>query len=162
MADRPLYPVSRVHLDALGGEFGIWQHAAGESPNQEFGYCTDDVARALTVDMLHGRQLGWEAIRSSAWLSLRFLAEAFDPVTGRFRNFRSKDGTWLKGPASDDSYGRAVLALGGAIADAADDDMVVEARALFVAALPAARAITSPRAIASSALGCAAADRRPR
>ncbi len=157
MADRPLYPVSRVHLEALGGQFGIWQHATGENPNPEFGYCADDVARALTVDILHGRQLGSDAIRSSVAVSLRYLAEAFDPATGRFRNFRSKDGTWLEGQASDDSFGRALLALGSAIADASEDETVVEVRALFVASLPAARGMTSPRAIASAALGCAAA-----
>jgi hypothetical protein len=157
VADRPLYPVSRVHLDALGGEFGIWQHALGPNPVGAFGYCTDDVARALTVDLLHSRQLGWDAVRSSAWRSLRFLGDAFDPASGRFRNFRAADGTWLGAVGSDDSQGRALLALSGAIADAPEDEAIARARDLFRAALPASTALSSPRALASSALGCVAA-----
>jgi hypothetical protein len=156
VADRPVYPVSRVHLDALGGEFGIWQHAHGENPNVAFGYCTDDVARAFTVDLLHARQLGWKSVRSSAWRSLRFLSEAFDPETGRFRNFRATDGSWLAGDASEDSHGRALLALGGVPAETTEEGMVVQSRTLFVAALPAARRLVSPRAIASCVLGCTA------
>lgn len=158
MADRPLLPVNRRHLDALGGAFGIWQHASGSIPNEEFGYCTDDVARALTVDLLHARQLGWTAVRTSAWRSLRFLTEAFEPATGRFRNFRDRQGCWLEGAGSEDCQGRALLALGTVLAEAPDDAPAVDqARALFLAALPAARLLRSPRAIASVVLACTTA-----
>jgi hypothetical protein len=157
VADRPLYPISRLHLDALGGPLGIWQHAVGPIPNESFGYCTDDVARALLVDLLHQRDIGWAAVRENAWLSLRFLGDAFDRATGCFRNFRDKDGLWLEGVGSQDSQGRALQALGVAIAGAPDAAFVAEARTLFVGSLPAIRGLTALRATGSALLGCGAA-----
>ena len=160
MADRaPLYPISRQHLEALTGELGILQHAAGSRPDPAHGYCVDDVARALEVDLLHARGLGWHQVAGSAGKSLRFLEDAFDTDTGRFRNFRSIDGSWTGGPASDDSFARAMLALGETI-DAAPDARVLDrAIELFGRALPAAGKVTSPRAQASIILACDAVAR---
>ena len=56
---------------------------------------------------------------SAPGASLRSSSDAFDDATGRFRNFRAIDGSWLDGPASEDCQGRAMLALGDAIADRA-------------------------------------------
>ncbi len=92
----------------------------------------------------------------SASRGLRFLHDAADPASGRFRNFRSIDGSWIGGVGSDDSYGRAMLALGDVIAAAPDPRLVDEAVTLFLAALPAAKELTFPRAQASVMLGCAA------
>ncbi len=136
---------------------GIWQHAAGADPDRAFGYCTDDVARALVVDLLHARELGWESVSAGAWRSVRFLGDAFDPATARFRNFRARDGSWLEAVGSEDSHGRALLALGIALAEAPDAAAAAQARTLFVEALPAARRVTALRATASALLGCAAA-----
>jgi len=152
----PLYPLSRLHLDVLTDAVGIMQHAIGSRPDPAHGYCVDDVARALQVDLLHGSVLGWAAVQESAWRGFRFLADAFDAPSGRFRNFRSVDGSWIGGLGSDDSYGRAMHALGDAIATAPDRDLVDAAAALFDRALPAARELAWPRAEASVILGCAA------
>jgi hypothetical protein len=157
VADRPLYPVNRLHLDELGGRYGIWQHAQASSPNESYGYCTDDVSRALLVDLLHARQLGWAAVAPTAWRSIRFLDDAFSPSTGRFRNLRDRDGSWIEATGSEDCHGRALLALGTLLAEAPEDAAVDRARPLFRAALPAANQMRSPRAIASTLLGCAAA-----
>jgi hypothetical protein len=160
MPDRaPLHPVSRRHLEVLTDEVGIMQHAIGSRPDPAHGYCTDDVARALRVDLLHQRELGWTAVADSAWRNLRFLREAMDETTGRFRNFRRVDGSWLEGPGSEDSQGRAMLALGETIAGAPDAAMVESARSLFARALPAARELSALRAQASVMLGCDAAMR---
>jgi hypothetical protein len=141
----------------MTGELGIWQHATGPAPNLAFGYCTDDVARALTVDLAHARVLGWDAVAESARRSLRFMRDAFDPATGRFRNFRDEDGRWLDEEASDDSYGRAMLALGGSLGRDHDEAFTAGAMQLFAAALPASAHVTALRATASTLLGCAAA-----
>jgi hypothetical protein len=135
---------------------GILQHAIGSRPDPAHGYCVDDVARALQVDLLHGRTLGWAAVKDSVERGLRFLGDAFDATGGRFRNFRSIDGSWIGGLGSDDSYGRAMLALGQACATPPDDRLGGIAATLFDRALPAARDLTSPRAEASVVLGCAA------
>lgn len=155
----PLHPVSREHLEVLTDHVGIMQHAVGSDPDPAHGYCTDDVARAMQVDLLHQRELGWEAVASSAWRNLRFLDAAFDPTTGRFRNFRATDGSWLAGIASEDSQGRAMLALGWTIADAPDPAMVASASSLFVGALPATQGLRALRAQSSVLLGCEAVMR---
>ena len=154
MAERPLHAVNRRHLADLDGPFGIWQHASGSVPDEAFGSCTDDVARALTVDILQGRVVGWAAVRESAHASLRFLEDAPDPATGRFRNFRRSDGTWLDEAGSEDSHGRALLALGWAMAHAPDGDLIDAARRLFARTLPAMHSVTALRATASALLGC--------
>lgn len=156
-----LHPVSRRHLEALTGELGIFQHAIGSTPDPAHGHCVDDVARALQVDLLHARVLGWEAVSESTWRSIRFLEAAFDEASGRFRNFRAIDGTWLGDKGSDDSHGRAMLALGEAVAAGLDPDAVASALALFGRALRAAERLSSPRAQASIVLGCAALSESP-
>jgi hypothetical protein len=135
---------------------GILQHAIGSRPDPAHGYCVDDVARALQVDLLHGRALGWAAVAPSARQGMHFLDDAFDATSGRFRNFRSIDGAWIGGLGSEDSYGRAMLALGETIATAPDPELVAAATTLMARALPAARGLTFARAEASVILGCAA------
>jgi hypothetical protein len=151
-----MHPISRRHLERLTGELGIMQHAIGSRPDPKHGYCVDDVARALEVDLLHGRVLGWPAVADSAWRSVHFLQAAFDESTGTFRNFRSIAGEWLPGRPSEDSQGRAMLALGTAIATTTDDDVRAAATALWDLALPGAERLTALRAQASVILGCAA------
>jgi hypothetical protein len=161
VAPARLHKVNRKHFDALTGELGILQHAIKSVPDPDHGYCVDDVARALEVDLLHARVLGWPAVAESAGRSLRFLEAAFDDPTGRFNNFRSIDGSWINGPGSNDSFGRAMLALGLATGSALDEDVAERARVLFDRALPKAVRMTSPRAQASLVLGLAAMPPSP-
>ncbi len=157
MSDRrPIHPPVRTHLDAISDATGIFQHALGAWPDPAHGYCTDDVARALQVDLLQAGRLGWAAVAASARRNLEFLEAAFDADAGRFRNFRAADGTWLDAPGSDDCQGRAIHALGDATAARHDRDHAARARTLFRAAVPAALRMTSPRASASVILGCSA------
>lgn len=109
------------------------------------------------VDLLHRRTLGWEAVSASAHRSLEFLAAAFDSTTGGFRNFRDAQGQWLDEVPSQDSLGRALLALGTAARDAPEVALRHGAQTLFAAALDGATRLTSPRAVASAVLGCDAA-----
>lgn len=154
-----LHPARRDHLEVLTDEVGIHQHAIGSAPDPTHGYCTDDVARALQVDLLHGRELGWEVVVDSAWRNVRFLVEAFDGSSGRFRNFRDAGGSWAEGPGSEDCHGRAMWALGETIATAPDAAMAEAAASLLTKALPAAAALTAARARSSALLGCDAALR---
>ncbi len=138
-------------------DVGIMQHATGRLPDPAHGYCTDDVARLLQVDLLHQHELGWRTVESGAWRSVRFLEDAFDTATGRFRNFRRADGSWHQGQGSEDCHGRAMLALGEAMAQAPDPRLVEAAGRLFARALPAAGRLGAMRARASVLLGCDAA-----
>lgn len=158
MADQPPLPaISRLHLAELTGGLGIWQHATGTVPVRRLGYCTDDEARAVVVHLLHGRELGWAAVRTDAWRSLRFLRDAWSPVVARFRNFRDAEGAWMDQAGSEDTQGRALLALGRILAEPRDPAFAADARMLFANAVPATRRLGALRAMASCALGCAAA-----
>src|SRR6187401_2191602 len=84
-----LHPVVRTHLDAISDAIGVMQHSIGSMPDPAHGYCVDDVSRALQVDLLHARELWWPAVADTGWRNLRFLIEAFDARTGRYRDFRS-------------------------------------------------------------------------
>jgi hypothetical protein len=155
--ERPIPPARRQHLEAISGPLGIWQHADGATPDQAFGTCTDDVARALMVDLLHRHTLGWEAVWPSARRSMTYLEDAFDEHAGTFRNFRAADGAWLDASPSQDSQGRAMLALGTTARDAPEVLLRRAASSLLVAALPGVARLTSPRAMASAILGLDAA-----
>jgi hypothetical protein len=154
-----LYPVNRTHLEAISDEIGIFQHAQGSRPDPAHGYCTDDVSRALQVDLLHARELGWAAISDSAWRHLHFLTEAFDAPSGRFRNFRTVERAWVDGLGSEDCQGRALHALGDALASGFEPEFSAAAAALFERALPLGTDLRALRAIASVTLGCDAAIR---
>ena len=150
----PLYPAERRHLDLLSSELGIWQHASMECPDPAFGFCTDDVARALNVDLLHSRELGWDAVSASVRRHLTFIEQALGAPGRRFRNFRAADGTWLEAEGSEDCHGRAMWSLACAMSEAPEPSVRDAAGRLFEQALPAARSLRALRAIASSALAC--------
>jgi glycosyltransferase involved in cell wall biosynthesis len=148
---------ARRHLDEMSDRVGIFQFAHGRRPDPTHGYCTDDIARALRVDLRHAATAPGPIVAAATRRELAFLQAAFDPVTGRFRNFRASDGHWPEGTGSEDAHGRAVHALGEAIAGSHDRGVVAAARRLFVAALPAALELEHARPWAYALLGCAAA-----
>ena len=130
------------------------QHAQGARPDPSHGYCTDDVARALMVDLLHQRELGWGAIEPSIARNVTFLAEAFNESTGRFRNLRRWDGAWLDSLGSEDANARALQALGEVIASAPAGTVRDDAAAVFERALPSASRASSLRPRAAVILAC--------
>jgi hypothetical protein len=154
---RPLYPVSRLHLAAMTDQVGIWQHARGEAPDRKFGYCTDDVARSLVVDVLHARQGYTGPAEAGIWRSLAFLGDALDHASGRFLNFRRADGGWLEAGASEDCHARALAGLAAVMAGMPGSDPAERARQIFEAALPAATGFQALRSISRSLLACDAA-----
>jgi len=156
VAGLPVPPVSRLHLDELTGELGILQHAKGGMPDPAHGYCVDDVARAIQVDLLHARVLGWPTVTDSIRRGLRFLRAASRGLGGRLRNFRLIDGSWVLGPESEDGQGRALLALAETIAAAPPGLILEDAIDLWRRYLPMARRHTALRAHALLVLACAA------
>ncbi len=156
----PLHAVSREHLEALSDGIGIFQHADGPVPNPVHGYCTDDVARALIIDLLHARVESGPVIAASVRRSITFLEQAFDPVTGRFRNFLGADGTWLEAVGSEDSHARAIQALGETLARCPDLKVRATASRLFVAGLAQTINLSHVRPWAYVILGCDAVLRR--
>lgn len=130
------------------------QHAQLAEPDPAHGYCCDDVARALLVDLLHGRELGWGAVSASIARNLRFLREAYDPTSGRFHNLRRDDGAWLDAPGSEDADARVLLALAETAASVPPGALRGAALGLFTRALPGVSQVSHLRPLATLVLAC--------
>jgi len=148
----------RTYLDALTDRYGVFQHAVGTAPDPNHGFCTDDVSRALVVDLLQAEQLGLSAVKEAIWNRLDFLVAAFDPKRERFRNFRDANGRWRERVGSEDSHGRAVLALGEVIRRSTDAPIRIAALNLFELSAPAAANFQYLRPWAYVIGGCVAAS----
>ena len=100
------------HFLSMCDDTGLFQHAVHSVPDRLHGYCVDDNARAL---LLACALNGPGEQRLPEPLTARFAAfvqHAWNPDTGRFRNFMGFDRTWLEEQGSEDSHGRTLWALG--------------------------------------------------
>jgi hypothetical protein len=146
-------------IERLADATGIMQHSRLGVPDPDHGYCVDDNARALIL--MHRRNAD---PLHDPWTNVfaNFVARAWNPERGRFRNFMSHDGVWLEQEGSQDSQGRALWSLGVTAAEARAPALRAWALDLFEEAAPPLRGIGSPRAIAFAILGAAAMlDRAP-
>jgi hypothetical protein len=147
------HPPPLDHLTALSDDTGIVQHATRDVPNRSTGYCTDDVSRAFIVACLaaaHPAQRA-EAVRLGR-VYLSFLHDAQTP-DGRFHNFMAFDRTWLDESGSEDSFGRALWALGVGVHTAPLESWRSICDDLIANALPVVETLTHIRARAYAALG---------
>jgi hypothetical protein len=145
------------HLVAMTDDVGIFQHARFDVPNRSFGYCTDDVARALIVAIEAARDRAGEQIGArlvTTYLSFLFDAQLPD---GWFHNFMGYDRRWQDLRGTEDSFGRAVWGLGHCVARAPRDAWRQAAREHLVAALPHVPQLGHVRSSAYCALGLAEA-----
>ncbi len=152
--ERPgeLPPLKLDHLRHMADETGMLQHAIFTVPNYHEGYTTDDNARALMVSTLL-EELGSTEALELASRYLAFVWYAFNAETGRFRNFMDYQRHWLEDRGSDDSYGRALWALGTVLGRSNTPALHSMAGWLFEQALPAILDTTSPRAWAFALIG---------
>ncbi|MCD6520146.1 MAG: glycosyltransferase family 4 protein, partial [Anaerolineae bacterium] len=148
-------PLNLSYLHHLTDHTGILQHAIYTVPNYSHGYCTDDNARALIAAVLL-EEIGPDTAQEANRLASRYLAflwYAFNPDTGRFRNFLSYDRRWLEEEGSEDSHGRAIWGLGTVAGRSNQEGFRSLACRLFDAALPATLEFTSPRGWAFTLIG---------
>jgi glycosyltransferase involved in cell wall biosynthesis len=149
------------HLRILTDDTGVLQHARFNVPDRNHGYCTDDNARALIVALLSQQVLSAsDSLMLLAYRYLGFLQHAFNPESGRFRNFMGYDRHWQEAIGSEDAHGRAIWALGQTVLDAPSPGMAGAAMTLFEQSLPALASLSSPRAWAFALLGLDAYLRR--
>ena len=149
------------HLRHMTDDTGMLQHARFTVPNRDHGYCVDDNARALiVVARAHKLNRDDPSLISLSSIYLSFLDDAFDPETGRFRNFMSYERKWLESIGSEDSHGRALWALGVMAGWGHNSGQVALASKLFHDALPALESFSHSRAIAFPILGMQAYLRR--
>ncbi len=142
------------HLLRMTDSTGVFQHACYSIPNFQEGYCTDDNARALVLTVLL-EELGQDsrALHQAATTYAAFINHAFEPASGRFRNFMSFDRRWLEKDGSDDSMGRTIWALGTCVGRSRRRSFQSWAVQLIERALPACAETTSPRTWALSLIG---------
>jgi glycosyltransferase involved in cell wall biosynthesis len=146
----------RMHLShflSMCDDTGLFQHASYCVPDRSHGYCVDDNARALLLACaLH--TLGEEHLHEALTSVLAaFIQDAWNPVTGRFRNFMSFQRCWLEDSGSEDSHGRTLWALGECARSDANPSRRRWAAALFAEAVQSVEAFKSPRAWAFTLLG---------
>ena len=160
-SDQRLPQVNLKYLRSMTDHTGVLQHAKFTVPNRAHGYCTDDNARALIVAVrAHDLDRTDTSLTDLSSIYLGFLHDAFDPRTGRFRNFMSYDRKWLETIGSEDSHGRALWALGVMAGRGHSSGQVALATTIFHDALPALENFSNSRAIAFPILGMQAYLRR--
>jgi glycosyltransferase involved in cell wall biosynthesis len=151
------------HLKRLTDDVGVFQHSIFTIPNYGEGYTTDDNARALVFTVSRAQVMraktgnrGEATSPSAIDLSSRylsFLEHAFNPASGRFRNFLAFDRRWNETEGSEDCHGRALWGLGTVLGRSVDEGLRSAAGRLFEFSLPAVVELRSPRAWAYALIG---------
>jgi hypothetical protein len=136
------------HLLALSDEHGLFEHARLAEPRPEHGYCIDDESRALVV-LLREPALT-PPLRTLAERLLALVAAAIT-ADGLCHNRHDATGAWTDEAGLDDCWGRALWALGFAVAHAPDAEMRDLALAAFGRAVD--RRPTHRRPLVFAALG---------
>jgi len=140
------------HVRRLTDWTGIIQHAKYGIPNLKEGYCLDDNARALLMVLMAYRQkkdpLALELL--PIYLSYIHYMQNKD---GTFRNFLSFRRDYLDEVGSEDSFGRAVWALGYLLGNSPNDAYYQSGRMIFFEASPNFEKLQSVRGIANTMIG---------
>jgi len=154
VTERAVLPeVNLGHLRSMTDDTGLFQHAIYSVPNRDYGYCTDDNARALIAAVMNWRLFKDESTIPLLKTYISFLHYALNEKLGTVRNFMHYNRGWLEEAGSEDSHGRTLWALGYTIAHPPGDAMLGLATRLFKALINAPSKFTSPRAWAFSAIG---------
>jgi len=147
-----LPPFSLDHILNLTDDTGIIQHAKFGFPNLKEGYCLDDNARALLMVLMAFRQKKNPQALKLAPIYLSYI-HYMQNKDGTFRNFLSFNRNFLDEVGSEDSFGRAISALGYLIGNAPNDSYLQIGRLLFMNASGNFEKLQSIRAIANTMVG---------
>lgn len=103
------------HLKKLTDDTGLYQHAKFTIPNREYGYCTDDNARAVIAMTKYCAQYPGPEARQYLDIYLSFIMHAQNS-DGSIRNFMNFDRTWWENEPLHDAFGRVLWAFGSLMA----------------------------------------------
>jgi len=103
------------HLIKLTDDTGMYQHAKYTTPNREFGYCTDDNARALiAMAQYYAQYPEPQALKLlDTYLSFTMHSQNED---GTVKNFMDFNRRWWKSEPAHDAFGRVLWAFGTVMA----------------------------------------------
>lgn len=107
---------SLTHMQRLTDDTGMYQHAKFKVPNRNFGYTTDDNARALIVMTKYYNQYPDPNALKLFDTYLSFIMYAQDEK-GRVRNLMNFDRRWVRNESTHDALGRSLWALGTVMAN---------------------------------------------
>ena len=145
-------PFSLDHIKRLTDDTGIIQHAKFGIPNLKEGYCLDDNARALLMVLMAYKQLKDETAINLAPIYLSYI-NYMQNKDGTFRNFLSFNRNFLDEVGSEDSFGRAIWALGYLLGNAPNDSYYQTGKVVFFDASQNFEKLNSIRGIANTILG---------
>lgn len=131
---------------------GIIQHAKYGIPYLKEGYCLDDNARALLMALMTFKQKKDYTALELCPIYLSYI-HYMQNKDGTFRNFMSFNRSFLDEVGSEDSFARAIWALGYMCANAPNDSYYQIGRMIFLKAQPNFENLKSIRSIAYTIMG---------
>ncbi len=147
-----LPPFLLDHIKRMTDDTGIIQHAKFGIPNLKEGYCLDDNARALLMVLMAYKQKKMPMALSLSPVYLSYI-HYMQNEDGTFRNFLSFSRQFLDEVGSEDSFGRAIWALGYLLANAPNDAYYQTGKEIFFDAAPNFEKLKSIRSIANTIIG---------
>jgi hypothetical protein len=147
-----LPPFLLNHINRMTDDTGIIQHAKFGIPNLKDGYCLDDNARALLMVLM-----AYKEMKDSRALELMPIYLSYihymQNKDGTFRNFLSFSRNFLDEIGSEDSFGRAIWALGYLLGNAPNYAFYQSGKEIFMNAAPNFEKLNSIRSIANTIIG---------
>lgn len=140
------------HVMRLTDDTGIVQHAKYGIPNLKEGYCLDDNARALLFMLMAYRRNQDKNAFNMIPIYLSYI-NYMQNKDGSFRNFMSFSRQFLDENGSEDSFGRAIWALGYLIHFAPNDSFKQIGLDLFHHSIPYFDKLNSLRGRANTIIG---------
>lgn len=148
-----LPPIKLDHIKNLTDDFGMIQFANHTKPDPHSGYCLDDNARALLACVKWYEKKKIKSTLDLISIYLKFI-KFTQRRDGRFHNFVGPNRAFNDRTESEDSFGRALWALGyAASSESLPDNIKKEATRILRRALPTAGRLRSLRAIAFTIIG---------
>jgi len=139
------------HLIRMTDNFGMTQFCNYSEPDISSGYTIDDNSRALITSILHNRIYNSMESQNLSKIYLNFIGQCQDE-SGNFKNNFKNDNETLNSH-SDDSFGRAIWALGYATNKSEDLETIQKSEQYLKKSLNFLDGIKSPRAIAFAIIG---------
>ncbi|MEA3449467.1 MAG: glycosyltransferase family 4 protein [Patescibacteria group bacterium] len=151
---RDAWPAIKLdYIKNLTDEFGMIQFANHTKPDKHSGYCLDDNTRALLGCVMWYEK---KKIKSTLNLIKKYLnfIKFCQKKDGQFHNFVSHQHTFNDLGQSEDSFGRAIWALGYTLkCERLNDDTRMQIRLTLKKTISRVDNLQSPRAIAFTIIG---------
>jgi glycosyltransferase involved in cell wall biosynthesis len=132
------------HLVKLTDEKGVIQFCKHSTPDKSSGYTVDDNARALITAIMQDNLFNSRFSINLAKTYLKFLEDSQDNEGGFKNNHKNEEET--TNPRSDDSFGRAIWALGFTTYKSKNQEIKEKAEKILTKSLEYIKKIDSPRA----------------